>query len=1144
MEFNALRLTGFKSFVDSTELSIEPGLTGVIGPNGCGKSNLLEAMRWVMGATSAKSLRGSGMEDVIFAGTDLRPAREHAEVKLVIGNEDRNAPTRFNENTIIEVVRRIVRGGGSNYKVNGEVVRAKDVQLLFADAGTGANSPALVRQGQISELINAKPENRRKVLEEAAGVSGLRARRHESELRLRAAEANLDRLQDVIDELEARQADLQRQSRQAARYRKLSGDIRGMEAALWLNRWREAEVAVTSAATALEASAQLAHDAAEAAAAATVTAEKASSELEPLRQAEAQASAALRRIERERDTLDRDVADAERRVESLEQRLSDLASQIERESLIREDAQAAIERIEAANAVLRDNAASEAGKLEAASRKAESADQTRQDRQTALDQASEAFAALRAERDAAARNKTQAEQRVSRLRLEKTRAEESFALLGRGDETALEEKMAAAADAEAGVETARAERETAEKNRIAKEAAEREALEPLNELRAKASALESEIATLSRLLARDEVDNRAIDSIRAKPGYEKALGVALGDDLEASLEPGAAQHWAKLDVSALPLPEGCYPLSSFVEVPAALSARLNAIGVVDGSKAEAMTRQLKPGQRLVTIEGDLWRWDGFAASADAPSAATARLEQRNRLEAARQEHAEVDVDLEKAGEFLDEARLAAAQAREFEQQARQAAAGAEKNARELQAAAAAAREQAARDNERRSALSAEIDRLTAEADDARGLLEAAQQALENDKALTNTETMLSKTRAEAEQARAAFDSARQAKDDLVRAAADRDRRIREYEAETADWRKREASAIVRVTELSSAQDETSIELEKARQQPGLIRDQLGQIAEALAAATQKADEARDQALKAEHDAKAAESAARSAEREASTAREKRAADDARLAAARERLDETDLRLREATNGTVASLAETIDSAFENLPLDDLERKLDSARASRERLGAVNLRADQETEELQEKRDELTRERDDLLEAIDRLRKGIDALSREGRARLMEAFERIDQHFRQLFETLFEGGHAELALTESDDPLEAGLEIFACPPGKKLERMSLMSGGEQALTASALIFAVFLSNPAPVCVLDEVDAPLDDANVDRFCRMLDEMRRQTATRFLVITHNPLTMARMDRLYGVTMAERGVSQLVSVDLTRAEQMIAAE
>jgi chromosome segregation protein len=1144
VEFNSLRLTGFKSFVDSTELSIEPGLTGVIGPNGCGKSNLLEALRWVMGATSAKSLRGSGMEDVIFAGTDARPSREHAEVKLVISNEDRTAPARFNENTIIEVVRRIVRGAGSTYKVNGEEVRAKDVQLLFADAGTGANSPALVRQGQISELINAKPENRRRVLEEAAGVSGLRARRHESELRLRAAETNLDRLQDVIDELEARQGELERQSRQAARYRKLSGDIRGLEAALWLRRWRDAEAAVDRAADALEASDSVAREAAEAAATASVASEQVSAALEPARQAEAEASAALRRVERERETLDRDVADAERQIEALEQRLRDLTAQIERESLIADDADAAIARIREAVTALESEAEGEADAIASALTRRNDANAVLDSKREAFDDAASRFAEIRAERDAATRNRTQAEQRVSRLSLERDRANQSFALLGSGDEAELTDIIRAAESAEEAAEAARTRRDEAEAARQAREQTERSAAEPLNALKAEAGALEREIATLARLLEQDEVADRALDSLRARSGYEKALGAALGDDVEASLDTESARHWTENGVRADALPAGCEPLSAFVEAPKALAARLEAIGVADASDAPALARELKPGQRLVTRDGDLWRWDGLVSGADAPTAAAARLEQRNRLDAAQSESAELEDKVHKAAEALDEAAMALAQAREFETQARRQAGEAEQAARAAQAKAATAREKVARDNEKRAALSAEIDRLTSELEEARALLKTAEAALRDDKPLEVAQAELDATKLDADAAREAFDEARQAHDDLARAAEGRARRLAELSAEREDWQKRAGEARTRLDALAGNRADIETKLETARQKPGEIREKLAGIAETLEQASRVAETARDTAIAADAKAKQADAAARAAEREAASAREKRAADEARLAAARERLDETDSRLKEATGATAVVLADRVDEKFEAIDLDTLEQKLDSARQSRERMGAVNLRADQEAEELQAKRNELVSERDDLLAAIERLRKGIDALSREGRARLLEAFERIDQSFRQLFSTLFEGGSAELALTESDDPLEAGLEIFACPPGKKMERMSLMSGGEQALTASALIFAVFLSNPAPVCVLDEVDAPLDDANVDRFCRMLDEMRRMTATRFLVITHNPLTMSRMDRLYGVTMAERGVSQLVSVDLARAEQLIAAE
>ncbi|HAQ35991.1 MAG: chromosome segregation protein SMC [Maricaulis sp.] len=1144
MKFTALKLTGFKSFVDPAELRIEPGLTGIIGPNGCGKSNLLEALRWVMGATSAKSLRGSGMEDVIFSGTDARPSRDRAEVLLTVDNADRTAPARFNDHASLEVIRRITRGAGSQYKVNGEEVRAKDVQLLFADASTGANSPALVRQGQISELIAAKPENRRRVLEEAAGVAGLRARRHESELRLKGAETNLDRLQDVIDDLESRYEALQRQARQAARYRNLSGDIRMLEAALWLKRWQEARESLDAAEVRMSQSRAAAEDAILKAASASTAAESTAAILEPARQAEAEASAALRRLERERDALQRDAADVSRNLDALESRRKDLTASTEREAALHEDALTSAERAAAEVKALEELAAREQTALTGADAVRSDAEARRRKKDEALDAASRTLAALHAARDSARREVEQNRARLERLTRQLDTAEASLADMGDQFGEAPETAEARVKDTEAARAAAREALETAETARRDVEAVERAAIDARREIEGERSGLEREIAALERMLAQEAVDNRALDALRAAPGFEKALGAALGDDLDASLDSEAGRRWTMSEIRADALPAGSVPLSRHVTAPPALAARLEAIGVVDAEQASDLARQLKPGQRLVTRDGDLWRWDGYSARADAPSAAAARLEQRNRLDEARAELANLAPAIENAATKADAAAAELAKARTAESDARAAIGPADQNAREAMNALSKARETAAREAERRAALDAEITRLTNEKCEADAALTEASDTLTSAEADTGAETALNKARDEAERARRAADDARTAYDVAHREAIARKQKLEALRREHDDWTRRAMSAGDRITALRTEIAEIESTRAALEDRPAVIESALEALAETIASAERKANDARDAVMSAEESARTADAAARAAEREASAAREARAADEARLSAAQERLEETTDRLRDACGAGPEALKEQVDDKHLDLDLDDVERRLDSARQSRERLGAVNLRADEEAEALQAQSTELTKEREDLIAAIDRLRKGIDALSREGRARLLEAFERVDAHFRTLFETLFEGGRAELRLTESDDPLEAGLEIFACPPGKKLENMALLSGGEQALTASALIFAIFLSNPAPVCVLDEVDAPLDDANVDRYCRMLDEMRRLTETRFLVITHNPLTMSRMDRLYGVTMAERGVSQLVSVDLQRAETLIAAE
>ncbi|MFS2318722.1 chromosome segregation protein SMC [Maricaulis sp. D1M11] len=1148
MKFTQLRLAGFKSFVDPTELRIDPGLTGVIGPNGCGKSNLLEALRWVMGATSAKSLRGSGMEDVIFAGTDARPARDRAEVVLTIDNEDKLAPPQFNEAAALDISRRIGRGIGSTYKINGEEVRAKDVQLLFADAGTGANSPALVRQGQISELIAAKPENRRRVLEEAAGVAGLRARRHEAELRLKGAEANLDRLQEVIDETDARHGALQRQARQASRYRKLSSSIRTLEAALWLNRWREASSQAEEAEAELADKRQAAEDAIRQAAELRTQAEIASALRDPLREAEAEAEAALRRVERERDQIERDAADIKRAIRAMEMRLDELAKSAEREQQIAADADQARQRATSELEILSQDDAAQERSQAAADAASRDAEERRKQRDAVLDTRASELAEHKAALESAAKAVASLHRRRDDMQRQIQRARDELArLTEQGRDSDLAAAREAVEIAETRSETARATLDRAEQARQQADDTAQTRLAARDEQMRAVAELDQEISALDKVLSAtlDETVHPAIDQVRARPGYEHALAAALGEDLQASLDADEPRYWQETSIRLEQLPGGCVPLSDHVDAPPALKARLRSIGVIKPEQAHTARRQLKPGQRLVTREGDLWRWDGLTVKAGAPSASVAVLEQRNRREALVNDVEALRPGCDQARTVAENALAEQSEARSLESQARQAVAPAEQALRQAVQAEANLKTQTAQHQARLVALSEGVERLV---DEAASLDREIETAEAEQAALPPADTKveaLNKARAEAETARLSAADARAALEAVRREVQIRQQRRKQLQGEHSEWSMRLKAAESRIADMDVQRDKTLARLADARSKPDQLETALDEIAQTLKLAEAKAQEARDAARSTEDQVKAADTAARQAETAASAAREGRAAAEARLSGARDRLADTTARLQDATGEAPGALAHIIkDADLDSLSLAELERRLDEARRSRERLGAVNLRADEEAEELASKRDEMIKERDDLIAAIDKLRKAVETLSREGRTRLLAAFDVVDGHFRTLFSTLFEGGQAELRLTENDDPLEAGLEIFACPPGKKMDKMTLMSGGEQALTASALIFAVFLANPAPVCVLDEVDAPLDDANVDRYCRMLERMKQMTQTRFLVITHNALTMSRMDRLYGVTMAERGVSQLVSVNLSDAEQLVAAE
>ncbi|MBT3916998.1 MAG: AAA family ATPase, partial [Rhodospirillaceae bacterium] len=638
MQFSKLRLTGFKSFVDPTELDIQPGLTGVVGPNGCGKSNLVEALKWVMGETSAKQMRGSEMDDVIFSGTRNRPARNIAEVGLALDNSDRGAPSQFNDNDELDVTRKIAREKGSTYRVNAKEVRARDVHLLFADAASGARSTALVSQGQIGEVVSAKPAQRRKLLEEAAGISGLHSRRHEAELRLRGAETNLERLDDIMVTLEAQMLSLRKQVRQATRYRNLNDHIRKAEAILFLIRW-------TAASLEMEQSSELLGEAEAAVtattsvtSAASVAQAEAASNLPELREKEAEAAAALQRLNLAKESLEEEEARLAAAQEECETRLEQVTQDMERERNLAADANAAMRNLgeenERISAIEQDQEAA----INEAGEKLASVRGEYEQQEQSLSELTERVAAQEAQRNDLARRRSELETRLTRLRASNEEltaeiAQLEEAAIDREAVAAMETKLSSAAET---LEQARSQVESAEQARI-------EATRRLTETQAQsqttmatAAKFEAEARALAELLETGDPDlwPPLIDAVTVESGLESALGTALGDDLSAATDEAAPVHWRNLpnngDTPALP--SGAEPLSNFVAGPAALVARLSQIGVVaDSETGWRLLPQLKQGQRLVSRDGAFWRWDGFTSTADAPTSAAIRLEQRNRL---------------------------------------------------------------------------------------------------------------------------------------------------------------------------------------------------------------------------------------------------------------------------------------------------------------------------------------------------------------------------------------------------------------------------------------------------------------------------------------------------------------------------------
>ena len=1357
MQITRLRVSGFKSFSDPTDILIEAGLTGIVGPNGCGKSNIVEALRWVMGESSARGLRGEEMEDVIFNGSAARAAFDMAEVGLKLRGRIAGL-AGFGDHDEIEVSRRLGRGIGSLYRINGREARARDVQLLFADAGAGARSAAIVGQGQIGFIVDARPQDRRRLLEDAAGIGGLHGRRREAELRLQSTEQNLARIVDLLQGQEKRLAELVRQNRQAERYRQLAAEIRGSEALLLLARWvkargllAEAERTLAAAqATGERAGSDLASlraardeqgravetlraSAAELAARIAALAERVSAQAgERERRAGELAGLRRRETEVEADQAEVRAAQAEalerrRRLDAEQEALGagDAALRAEAERLEAEIALAAATlagREQAAGEAVANAAGTEArfralsGQLAVRRRRSEEVErllaQLGEDpagepgTPTASDAARALAVTLVSLADAEARARSGRSQREAAehglATLESTLAA-AREVLGDHERRWREHETRAALLAERERAAARQEerltgREAALADRVAAHAAGLAALDhdgACSRVRLTADALaaarahhagaaqrsalateRAQAADAARAALASELGAVAaerqvlvellpeasatalVDRLAVEEGYADALAAALGDDLLAGTAPDEPVFWHEdgLAGAAEPaadpaLPEGVAPLVHRVQAPPALARRLAQIGVVEPALAAALQPCLAPGQRLASRCGGLWRWDGLVRSPDSANAAAARLRQRRRHDALVAREAVLRERLAAAEADAADATAAAAEALTAHEAARsevvraeraadeagrqrerteQAAAALEREARELaQDAEHLAHERAELMAEQRAAASARPDEqvavaLRAALEQARsGLRELERQAREQiaarraaEQALAEAERRIQDLRTLEERQRGAVELARESEsrealaratraaelkaqrealeaelcalaaavaedeDEVARAgSATRERLLHRRQAEDAltaarathadlFGRERAARDAMRrhderrraiageLAELAARADATGVRLNELENRRQRLAEEVLAAASALAEAGQGAE-----GLAAELERVEAERARAAAElieaegRLAGLGRRVAAAEEA-AGLARERLvlaRAERARAAEALGTAAAAVTERLHHPPEALLADParqaeversevaaLDARLARLKASRDRLGPVNLRADAELAELQMAVEVARGEEAELRAAVDRLKRAIATINREGRERLLAVFEQVDTHFRRLFVRLFGGGKAHLRLTDTDDPLAAGLELEASPPGKRLASISLLSGGEKTLTALALVFALFLAQPAPLCVLDEVDAPLDDANVDRFVALMDEIAAGTLTRFLVVTHHPLTMARMHRLYGVTMLERGVSRLVSVALDEAVEL----
>ena len=868
IKFKKLKVKGFKSFVEPTEVIIEQGLTGIVGPNGCGKSNLVEAFRFVMGELSPKQMRGSELDDVIFNGTSGRPAWDIAEVTIDLDNTDRQAPSLFNQSDEIEVTRRIWRGEGSEYRVNGKEVRLKDVQLLFADAATGARSTSMVSQGRVGAIIAAKPEQRRNLLEEAAGITGLHSRRHEAELRLNATETNLERVKDLLKAQEEQLEVLKKQSKQAERYKNIQKDITKARAAVFYKRWEVEKTKLEEVSAKLKDQDSLVSDQTQEVAKVNVEYEKVQESLPTMRLKESQIAAELQKHTINLDNQEKEIDRANSAVEETQIRIQQIKNDMDREQFLFDDAQENMERVSEEKSILE--------------------------------------------------------------------KQQGDLFLDSNDKD--------------NIETG------SQRN-----------------------------------------NNPIIDYLDFEDGYEKAVAAVFSDELIASINEEQASHWRVLTYNQNSVfPDGITKFSNLIKAPENLKKKLDFVGLIkEKSSVLNLQENLLPGQILVSLEGEIWRWDGYVSKGKQNSSTKAVLEQ-----------------------------------------------------------------------------------------------------LKN-------------------------------------------RRLKQLTKEEQQWMDISSKAQQRLDELKDREVKLHQDLEELRSMPNTISTEKTRLQSLINDNKQEYDKIAGELQQQEQAANEINKKLKLEEVKLTELREEKI----RLEGSIETINETIRQLSSQVKERIGiELSGLFDLAEINPnkilgEVDDLERRLERLIAEQERLGGVNLLAEQESQELEEKVSSIKKDQSDLLAAIAKLREAIDSLNTEGRQRLLAAYGVVNENFQKLFVQLFGGGKAYLKFTDESDPLQAGLEIYASPPGKKLQNLTLLSGGEQALTALSLLFAVFLSNPAPICVLDEVDAPLDDTNVDRFCSLVEEIAKTSSTKFLVITHHRMTMARVNRLFGVTMPEQGVSQLVSVDLEKA-------
>ena len=1139
MKFKSVRISGFKSFLEPTEILINDGLTGVVGPNGCGKSNIVEAVKWVMGENSARQMRGDEMDDIIFAGTSERPARNFAEVSIKLDNSERKAPANFNHLEEIEISRKIEREKGSIYRVNSKQVRARDIQLIFADNGTGARSSGIVSQGRIAQIIDATSEDRRIILEEAANIKGLHNRRHEAELKLNGANENLNRLMDIEQAYQDQLIELEKQGRKAARYRSVGDRLRKAEATLFLTLLNTAENEFNDFKKHLDIAKENVNKGQINVSKHTKAKQEILDELPEFKKLETKKITVLQSLNITKIRLEEEKSSAKTTLKNTLDQISQIETDIQREVEIKQDAKKTLLSLFTEEEKLKSESTNFLTKKTDALKLVK-------DLKAKTEEANTKLSTITSEIYSIKSDKSDLEKRISVLTDKIKNSEFQISEFNSKEDEQLLKKNNQQLSKLKQILRNKNQNLVSNKQELIKlEEKEVKLSDQKSNTDQNFNVINAELNSLSSILGDDTLNKNSLEkSINNIGNLEKAIGSVLGETLLAPIHSDQNHflkntYWRndlKTKFSS-ELPKGAIPIISEIKKNSILDIALIGVGIVkDEETAYDLQKDLSFGQALTTSKGGLWRWDGFVQPQGVQNGYSERLQQIAKLKLLQNKLPAVTKEQKIIESKIDENQLGISKCKrdiiELESQISELI----KNSNTLELT-----------NSKLDAKLLSSKVLLKEHLDITKISQKELAGLKNQ--LNNSINLPSlladelKIRNIADQCRNELADAMASEQQIKTHESFQARNLMQINNQSENWKKRENEASMRLMSLQDRLKKLKDDQKRLTSLPDDFEKREEDLNKQIDKAVQDKNIASDKLVHTETNLHNIEKLEREAEQKVSSFREEMIKIEASLNLARTKIQNIEARVFEKLRINTDKLLEIVgfnEKNNLNVSIELLERTVQRLINERESLGAVNLRAEEEMKEMKEKIETMSSERIDLELAIEKLRTGIFELNKEGRQRLKDSFNDVNKNFKDLFQKLFGGGDAELKLVGSEDPLKAGLEVLASPPGKKMQLLSLLSGGEQALTAISLIFSVFLCNPAPICILDEVDAPLDDTNVGRFCDLLNKIVAETNTYFMVVTHHRLTMAKMDRLFGVTMEQKGISRLVSVNLEEANRI----